>query len=120
MALVINRIIAGFDNNGNAQLTIPNGATSLALRFYETTELGSDPERSTPQISVTVLIDTLRPDSGNHTRSFILIPDGFSTPQNFKKFIATFPHGKNKNTVHVIEVYNDVMRPSLIPFQGLA
>ncbi len=106
MALVIKRIIAGFDNNGNAQLTIPNGANSLALRFYETTELGSDPARSNPQISVTVLIDNMRPDSGTHTRLFILIPDGFATPPNFKKFIATFPHGKNKNIVHVIEVYS--------------
>ncbi len=105
MAHVITRIIAGFDNNGNAQLTIPNGAHSLALRFYETTELGADPARSNPQISVTVSIDTLRPDTGTHTRSFILIPDGFSTPPHFKKFIATFPHGKNKSIVHVIEVY---------------
>ncbi len=110
MANVIQRLIAGFDNNGVAQLVIPNGATSLALRFYETTELGPDPTRANPQISVTVLIDNAGKTTGSHTRMFILIPDGFNTPPNFKKFVATFPHGKNKSIVHVIEVYHDLVR----------
>ncbi len=104
MAKIITRIISGFDSNFRAILNIPNGAESVALRFYETTEIHPDPERLDAQVAVVVLVDSPPIIPGTHQRRFILVHDGAAIPSNFKKYVATFPYGPNKVIVHLIEI----------------
>lgn len=99
MAKLITRVISTFDATGNAQLTIPNGAESVALRFYE-----NAPADVGQQIGVILLVDEPPMVPGNHIRSFVMIADGQPVPLEFKKYIATFPYGSTKLLVHCIEV----------------
>ena len=99
MTKIITRVIATFDASGNASLVIPNGAESVSLKFYE-----NAPSDVGQQIAAVLLVDTPPVTPGTHTRSFIIVPDGFPVPTNFKKYIATFPLGPTKMLVHCIEV----------------
>lgn len=113
MAKLIKRVTSGFGIDGLAKLEVPNGAESLALRFLETNEINPDPLRMNPEIKITYMIDS-EANAGTHSRIFMLIPDGSPTPPAFKKFVGTFPRGKDKRDTHVIELLVGPPAPALM------
>jgi hypothetical protein len=77
-------------------LSIPIESETVALRFYES--------ESTPQIGIVALVPLLPLPLATYTRSFQLIPDGAVLPPTFKKYVATFPFGPQKELAHIVEV----------------
>jgi len=99
MAKIITRVISTFDASGNATLVVPNGAESVALKFYE-----NAPSDTGQQIAVILLVPDPPTVSGTHARLFTIVPDGQPIPDGFIKYVATFPYGPTKLLVHCIEV----------------
>lgn len=104
MTKLIVHSFSGFDATGRAVLTIPNGAESVGLRFYGTTEINPDPTRTNAQVGVVLVVEDPPTLPGTHTRTFMLVPDGTALPANFIKYVGSFPHGPDKILTHTIEV----------------
>ena len=101
MQATIQRIFGTFTTVGvPVALTIPVASRTVALRFYES--------EISPVIGIIVVTvpDPSGAPSSNATyrRLFQLVADGDPLPSTFKKYVATFPFGPNKNIVHIVEV----------------
>ena len=97
MSKTIQRYLGTFTALGQVvTLAIPIESETVALRVYES--------EASPQIGITATVPVLLTTPPTYNRLFQLIADGVPLPETFKKYIATFPFGPQKNLVHIIEV----------------
>lgn len=96
MATKLLRCTSTFDSTGLAVVSIPIASFTVALRFHANDELN-------PEVEI-VVFTTDPPKPGNYHRRFWLLPEGHDIPATFRKYIGTFPYGRDKVINHVIEV----------------